>query len=346
VQDISGMKILSVDDNQNNLTVIELLTESLDLETTSFLDPEEAINNYTDEYDLIIVDYMMPKLNGIEFIKRIRLQDKDIPIIMITAAGNDKDLHLSALESGANDFLSKPIDAPSFKARVTNTLLLRQSHLLLKDRSKLLEHEIKLATKTIIDREHETLKILGLAAEYKDPETSAHIERVAHYSKLLAKLHGQNEKFQDTIFYASPFHDIGKISIPDKILFKPGKLDDGEFEIMKTHGVAGYKLLKHSQSEYLKAGSIIALNHHEKYDGTGYPNKLKGESIPLLGRITAVVDVFDALTSQRPYKKAWSFDDASNFLIKERSKHFDPVLVDLFIENIDLFKTIYNNFKE
>lgn len=341
MQDISGMKVLSVDDNENNLTVIEILTESLDLETTSYLNPEEAIENFTNEYDLIIVDYMMPNLNGIEFIEKIRLQDKEIPIIMVTASGHDRALHLNALESGANDFLSKPIDSPSFSARVTNTLLLRKSHLLLKDRSKLLEHEVNLATKTIIDREHETLKILGQAAEYKDPETGAHIERVAHYSKLLAKLHGQNEKFQDTIFYASPFHDIGKISIPDKILLKPGKLDDDEFEVMKTHGMAGYELLKDSQSEYLKAGSIIALNHHEKYDGTGYPNKLKGENIPLLGRITAIADVFDALTSQRPYKKAWSFEEASEFLQKEKAKHFDPELVDLFIDNIDLFKKIY-----
>jgi len=346
MKDISGMKILSVDDNQNNLMIIEVLAENLGLEIKSFLDPKEAIEHFNNQYDLIIVDYMMPKLNGIEFIKQIRVQDKEIPIIMITAAGNDKGLHLNALESGANDFLNKPIDVPSFKARITNTLLLRQSHILLKDKSKLLEYEVKQATQTIIDREHETLRLLGQAAEFKDPETGAHIERVAYYSKLLAKLHGQNEKFQDTIFHACPFHDIGKISIPDKILLKPGKLDDDEFEIMKTHAVAGYRLLQHSQSEYLIAGSIIALNHHEKYDGTGYPNKLKGENIPLLGRITALADVFDALTSQRPYKKAWTFEEASDFIIEQKNKHFDPVLVDLFVENIVLFREIYNNFKD
>lgn len=348
-QDISGMKILSVDDNQDNLNSIEILTESLDLETTSFLSPIDAIEDFQkfeDKYDLIIVDFMMPKLNGIEFIKKIRLLDKDIPIIMVTAAGQDNQLHLDSLESGANDFLSKPIDYPSFCARLTNNLLLRKSHLLLKNQSKLLEYEIKLATKTIIDREHETLKILAQASIYKDSETGAHIERVAHYCKLLSKLNGENEKYQDTIFYASPFHDIGKLSIPDSILLKPGKFNDNEYEIMKTHAIAGYNLLKNSQSEYLKEGSIIALTHHEKYDGSGYPNNLKGEDIPLSGRITAVADVFDALTTERYYKKAWSFEEAIKFLIEEKNKHFDPKLIDLFVNNVDLFKEIYDDFKD
>lgn len=345
-QDIAGMKILSVDDNQNNLTIVEVLTRALHVDTKSYLHPQEALEVFNSQFDLVLVDYMMPNINGLEFIEKIRQQDKEVPIIMITAAGDDKQLHVNALQAGANDFLTKPIDAASFQARITNTLMLRRSHLLLQDKAKLLESEVRKITQTIIDREHETLQILGQAAEYKDPETGAHIERVAHYSKTLAKLHGESEQFQDTIFYASPFHDIGKISIADKILLKPGKLDEDEFETMKTHAMLGYKLLKNSQSAYLKAGSIIALNHHEKYDGTGYPNGLKGENIPLLGRITAIADVFDALTSQRPYKKAWSFEEATTFLQEEKNRHFDPVLVDLFIEHLEEFKKIYSQFKD
>ncbi len=343
---IDGMRILSVDDNHNNLSIIEVFAKSLNLEIDSFLNPLDALDALNSSHDLIVVDYMMPELNGLEFIRKVREHDEDIPIIMLTAVGDDMVLQVKALEFGANDFLSKPINSGSFRARISNMLKLRQSQLLLQDKALLLQNEVNSATKMLIDREHETLNILGKTAEFKDPETGAHVARVAHYSKTLAALSGQSEKFQDTIFYASPFHDIGKVGIPDKILLKPGRLEADEFEIMKTHSTIGYKILKNSQSEYLKAGGIIAFNHHEKYDGSGYPNGLKGENIPLLGRITAIADVFDALTSQRPYKKAWSFEDACSLLIEEKGKHFDPVLVDLFIENVEQFKAIYNKFTE
>lgn len=343
---IDGMRILSVDDNHNNLSIIEIFAKSLNLEIDSFLNPLEALEALNDTHDLIVVDYMMPELNGLDFIKKVRETNKDIPIVMLTAVGDDMVLQVKALEFGANDFLAKPINSGSFRARISNMLKLRMSQLLLQDKALLLQNEVNEATKQLINREQETLNILGKTAEFKDPETGAHVARVAHYSKTLAALSGQSEKFQDTIFYASPFHDIGKVGIPDKILLKPGRLDKEEFEVMKTHSTIGYKILKNSQSEYLKAGGIIAFNHHEKYDGTGYPSGLKGESIPLLGRITAIADVFDALTSHRPYKKAWSFEDATRLLIEEKGKHFDPVLVDLFVDNIEQFKTIYSQFKE
>mgnify|MGYP003571688554 CR=1 FL=1 len=346
MNNIAGMRILSIDDNHNNLSIIEVFAKSLKLEIDSFLNPIEALDSLNTTHDLIIVDYMMPELNGLEFIKQVRKLDSDIPIIMLTAVGDDMVLQVKALEFGANDFLSKPLNSGSFRARISNMLKLRQSQLLLKDKALLLQNEVNAATKMLVDREHETLNILGKTAEYKDPETGAHIARVAHYSKTLACLSGQSEKFQDTIFHASPFHDIGKIGIPDKILLKPARLDADEFEIMKTHSTIGYTILKNSHSAYLKAGGIIAFNHHEKYDGTGYPSGLKGESIPILGRITAIADVFDALTSQRPYKKAWSFEDACSLLIEEKGKHFDPVLIDLFIDNVDQFKTIYDKFTE
>ncbi len=341
------MKVLSIDDNKTNLLIIESYAKMLQLQIESFLNPQEALETTkTNEYDLIIVDYMMPQMNGLEFIESFRVFNQSTPIIMLTAVGDDMELHIKALEFGANDFLSKPINAPAFKARIINMLKLRKSQLLIKDKALLLQEEVQAATRRLIESEHETLQILGKTAEFKDPETNAHTQRVAHYCKLLAQAYKLDEEFQDIIFYASTFHDIGKIGIPDSILLKPGKLNDDEFLIMKKHSQIGYEILKNSKSKYLKAGGIIAYNHHEHYDGKGYPNGLSGESIPILGRITAIADVFDALTSVRPYKNAWSIEQAFNLLIEEKGKHFDPVLVDLFLENKDKIIKIHEQFNE
>ena len=344
---VENMRIISIDDNKTNLLIIESYAKILNLEIESFLNPKEALEaSFEKEYDLVIVDYMMPEINGLEFIQSFRQNNQSTPIIMLTAVGDDMNLQINALEYGANDFLSKPINAPAFKARIINMLKLRKSQLLLQDKALLLQDEVKLATIRLKESEYETLQMLGKTAEFKDPETNAHTQRVAYYCKLLARAYGLDENLQDIIFYASPFHDLGKIGIPDNILLKPGKLDDDEFSIMKNHAKIGYEILKGSKSKYLKAGGVIAYNHHEKYDGTGYPNGLKGESIPIFGRITAVADVFDALTSSRPYKKAWSLEEAFDFLIEEKSVHFDPKLVDLFLENKNEVINIHNKFKE
>jgi len=344
---IENMKIISIDDNKTNLLIIESYAKTLSLQIDSFLEPKEAlISSSNIEYDLVIVDYMMPEMNGLEFIQEFRKNNPEIPIIMLTAVGDDMQLQIKALEYGANDFLSKPINAPAFKARIVNMLKLRKSQLLLKDKAMLLQVEVDKATLRLKESEHETLQMLGKSAEYKDPETNAHTQRVSHYCKILARAYGLDESLQDIIFYASPFHDLGKIGIPDRILLKPSKLDADEYDIMKKHSQIGYEILKGSKSKYLKAGGVIAYNHHEKYDGSGYPNGLKGESIPIFGRITAIADVFDALTSNRPYKKAWDVNEAFNLLLEEKNRHFDPVLVDLFIENKEDVMTIHNRFSQ
>lgn len=344
---IENMKIISIDDNKTNLLIIESYAKTLSLQIDSFLEPKEALVASSNiEYDLVIVDYMMPEINGLEFIQEFRKNNLEIPIIMLTAVGDDMQLQIKALEYGANDFLSKPINAPAFKARIINMLKLRKSQLLLKDKAMLLQEEVNKATLRLKESEHETLQMLGKSAEYKDPETNAHTQRVSHYCKILARAYGLDENLQDIIFYASPFHDLGKIGIPDRILLKPGKLDADEYEIMKKHSQIGYEILKGSKSKYLKAGGVIAYNHHEKYDGTGYPNGLRGENIPIFGRITAIADVFDALTSTRPYKKAWSVDEAFNLLIEEKNRHFDPILVDLFIKNKEDVMNIHNKFSQ
>lgn len=341
------MKLVSIDDNENNLMLIEALCQEAQLDVKSFLDPLEALMYcLSNPIDMILIDYMMPELNGLEFIKEFRGSNTDVPIVMITAAGSDEAVHAEAFKLGANDFLSKPVNGVLFKARVFNLLNLYENKMLLKDRAKHLEAEVKAATDELVQREHETLQILGKVSEYKDPETANHIARVAHYSKLLAKEYGLAEEEQELIFFASPFHDMGKVGIKDAILLKPGKLDEDEFEIMKTHATLGYEMLKDSKSKFLKCGAMIALSHHEKYNGKGYPSGLQGEDINIYGRITAVADVFDALTSTRPYKKAWTFDEAVEFLLQESGVHFDPKLVNIFISNIEEVKKIFNSFSE
>ena len=344
---LEHMKIVSIDDNENNLFLIETICLDMDLNVTSFLDPIDGLMYaLQNDIDMILIDYMMPNLNGLEFIEEFRKNKKNIPIIMITAVGEDEEIHKKAFDLGVNDFLAKPVNAIVLKARVMNLLTNYQNTILIEDKAKLLESEIEKATLSLINREHETLSILGKMAEYKDPETASHVSRVAHYSKLLARECKLDKTEQELLFYAAPFHDLGKVGIEDKILLKPGKLDDDEFNVMKTHANIGYEILKDSQSEYLQAGAIIALSHHEKFDGSGYPKKLKGEEIHIFGRIVAIADVFDALTSHRPYKEAWSFDKAIDFLKEESGKHFDPQIVGYFINNIDEVTKIYNSFKE
>jgi len=336
------MKAVSIDDEEINLLIIEGMSKELNLDIISFQNPIKAFDFIKkNDIDFIFVDYVMPELNGIELIKKIRTCCEDIPIIMITSISDNEDLKLNAIKSGATEFLHKPLNAPEFTARVTNLIQLRKIQLLLKDRALLLEEEIKKATEKVVKREFETLNVLGNAAEFKDPETGHHIKRVALYSKLIAEKMNLNATDQDLIFLASPLHDVGKIGIPDLILLKAGKLTKNEFNIMKTHTTKGYDILLNTESEYMKAGAIISLTHHEKFDGTGYPYGLRGENIHLFGRITAVADVFDALTSTRPYKEAWTLDKAFNLILSEKSKHFDPKIVDIFLENKNNIKKIY-----
>lgn len=342
-----SMKIVSVDDNQNNLFLIEAICSDMGLTVKSFDDSLNAlVYCLQNEVDMILVDFMMPNLNGLQFIEEFRKNKKHIPIIMITAVGDDENVHKKAFDLGANDFLNKPVNAVIFQARILNLLTNHQNRILLEDRAKLLQQEVEKATKSLVDREHETLQILGKTAEYKDPETASHVARVAKYSKLLAREYGLSQKEQDIIFYAAPFHDLGKVGIEDKILLKPGKLDEDEFKIMKTHAQIGYEILKDSKSEYLQAGAVIALTHHEKWNGSGYPNALTSENIHIFGRIVSIADVFDALTSFRPYKKAWSFEEALKYLNDKSGKDFDPKMVEIFKNKIDEVKEIYNSYLE
>ena len=295
--------VLIVDDTEINLILFAALVKKLDGCTAHpFASALQGLAWATENPpDLVIVDYMMPEIDGLEFISRLRATPgcESVPILMITA-NDQKQLRYRALDLGANDFLIKPVDKVEFLARTKNMLILSQARKNLADRAAWLADEVRKATMEIVERERETVFRLCKAAEYRDPETGAHILRMAHYSQLIARGMGLPVADQDLLLEAAPMHDIGKVGIADKILLKPARLDVEEFEVMKQHAIYGYDLLKGSSSLVLQAGAEIARGHHEKFDGSGYPGGLVGHDIPLFSRIVAVADVFDALTSERP----------------------------------------------
>ena len=343
------MKIVIVDDTPLNLLLMVKLVDRLPgVESHGFESPQEALTwcAHT-EPDLIIVDYMMPEIDGLEFIRRVRASHKheDVPILMVTA-NNERGVRYEALECGANDFLTKPIDAHEFEPRVRNMLKLREAHLATRQRAETLSVAVRKATAAILDRERETITRLARAAEFRDPETGAHIQRMSQYSALIARQLGQARDFVDALMMAAPMHDVGKLGIPDNILLKPGRLTAEEFAVMKQHPQIGYDILKESSSSILRLGASIALTHHEKFDGSGYPQGLRGEAIPLVGRIVAVADVFDALTSKRPYKKAWPLEQARSFLVDNAGSHFDPDCVEALLSAWDEVTAIHDRHQD
>ena len=340
------LKVIAVDDQEFNLDLIKAISEGIYPDIITFTEPKEALKYISNNHiDILLVDYMMPEMNGISLMKEALCMNSHILTIMITAAGDNEAIKLEALKSGAIDFLKKPINVSEYRARMNNISKIKTSQLLRDNFNTKLEKEVQKATELLKLREQEALNVLSSTVEYRDPETASHIARVAHYSKLISGEYGLDEYEQNIVFHASPLHDIGKVGISDAILLKPGKLDEEEMNKMKEHSSIGYHILEHHENPYLKAGSWIAYTHHEKYDGSGYPNGLKGEDIHIYGRITAIADVFDALTSIRPYKKAWTFEQAIEFLKEQSGSHFDPLLCKIFIDNIERVKFIYNEFK-
>jgi putative two-component system response regulator len=344
-----AQQVLIIDDTEINLILFSALVKKLeDCDAHVFSDSRLGLQWARENVpDLVIVDYMMPDLDGLEFIRLLRETSgrKMVPLLMITA-NDQKEIRYRALDLGANDFLTKPVDKVEFLARAKNMLSLNQARKQLADHASWLAGEVRKATRQIVDRERETVFRLSKAAEYRDPETGAHILRMAHFSQVIARELGLSEAEQQLLLEAAPMHDIGKVGIADKILLKPGRLDADEFEIMKQHAVYGYELLKGSSSQVLQAGAEIALGHHEKFDGSGYPNGLQGEAIPLFSRIVAVADVFDALTSERPYKKAWTLEAAVDFLNAGAGTHFDPACVKAFLTAWDDVMQVRDRYQE
>ncbi len=332
-----------VDDSKVTLDMIEGMARGIGLDAMFFLNPLKALDYIRNNpVDIVLTDYIMPEMDGLSLVREIRKVHSDIPIIMVTIVSDAPGLCIEALEAGATDFLTKPLNIPEFRARVENMIALRRFHLREKMRGDLLEEDVRRATAEVVRREHETLNVLSRAAEYRDCVSDNHTLRMGQYSRIVAQGLGLDDRMQDLIFHAAPLHDVGKIGISDSILLKPERLTSVEFEIVKNHTTIGYEIMKDRSSPYINAAAIIALSHHEKYDGSGYPYGLKGDNIPLKGRITAVVDVFDVLTSRRPYKEPWTFEDAIKVLEENSGTHFDLHVLEAFMENMEKIRDIFD----
>lgn len=343
------MKVAIVDDSESATSFMTgLVLDLRNVDVTPFGESLEALAWLRRHpVDLVIVDYLMPALDGLGFIERFRKEpiQQGVPVIMVTAS-DCKDVRYMALQLGATDFLTKPIDPVEFTARISNTLDAQQIRKSLADRSSWLAGEVARATAALVDREREALLFLGRTAEHRDPETGRHLNRMSNYSWLIARALGLPNDEADRIKDASPLHDVGKVAIPDHILLKPGKLTPDEYTVMKGHAQHGANILSGSKSPLLQLACEIALTHHERFDGGGYPRGLAGEAIPLPGRIVAVADVFDALTTTRPYKRPWSFDDAHRYLREQSGRHFDPVCLDAFASRLAEVHAIHQAYQD
>jgi response regulator RpfG family c-di-GMP phosphodiesterase len=341
--------IVVVDDDPVALGLMEEIISGIpDCSAVTFSEPGEALAwCQVCSPDVIVSDYQMPGMDGLELLRHLRAEErlKGVPIMVVTSM-NDREVRYRALEMGANDFLSKPLDAAEVAARIKNMILVRQAHEGMAIRAIELAFRVRLATASLIEREREVILRLSRAAEYRDYDSSAHTMRVAHFSRIIAAGRGLPEAEQELIFLAAPMHDVGKIGIPDQILLKPGRLDPAEFEVMKRHTLIGHRILGDSTSELLRYAAVIARTHHERMDGGGYPDGLVGEQIPLSSRIVAVADVFDAMTSTRPYQQAKSVDQAVAYLRKGAGTQFDASCVDAFLAALPVVVETQNQFQD
>jgi len=359
-------KILLVDDEEINRNLLKNLCQKMGYQCLTAANGREALAAASSlDPDLIVMDVLMPEMDGFEATRILKNDPATahIPVIIVTAASSREE-RLKGIASGANDFIIKPFDWQELSLRIKNSLSVKEYHDFLKDYSRTLEQQVQERTvkleKALSQRDQafdkikdgyiDTIFRLTLAAEYKDGHTGNHIRRTSHYAKALALELGLDKEFVDTIYYAMPMHDIGKVGIPDAILLKPGPLTSEEWTVMKGHTTIGGRILTGSQSKILELAQQIALTHHERWDGSGYPQQLAGEQIPLAGRIASVVDQYDAIRSRRTYKSGMDHRQTLNILTegdyRSHPGHFDPGIIEVFRKRHLAFEEIYKTHAE
>lgn len=333
--------ILVVDDTPDNIQIIHgILSEKYQIRAATSGSKALQLAQILPRPELILLDVMMPEIDGFEVCRRLKRNPatSSIPVIFVTAKTDSID-ERTGFELGAVDYISKPISPSILKVRV-------ETHLALANQARQLEALVQQRTLELESTRHKIIHRLGRAAEFRDNETGMHITRMSHYGRILAENIGTSVQWSQLFFNASPMHDIGKIGIPDAILLKPGKLTDEERKTMQQHAFFGAEILGDDDDPLLTMAREIALCHHERWDGTGYPNAIAGEDIPLSARIASIADVFDALTSTRPYKKPWSNDDAFAYISEGAGTQFDPQLTKVFVESRQQLIEIQNSFIE
>lgn len=346
---IGEARIFVIDDEPVNLLILKKLLASQGFEQLVLIqDPRQVLEHYREKRpDLILLDILMPHLDGYEVMAQLQaLNDPLLPPIIVLSAQEGRDYRLHALASGARDFVNKPFDRDELRMRVRNLLDAQLAHRMIYDQKSVLEDMVRARTETLNQTRLQVVRRLGRAAEFRDNETGLHIIRISKISALLARYQGWSPADCDLMLHASPMHDVGKIGIPDAVLLKPGKFEPHEWEIMKAHTTIGADILQDDESDLLHLASVIALSHHEKWDGSGYPNGLSGNTIPKASRIVAVADVFDALTSSRPYKEAWSVDRAITYIGENAGIHFDPEIASSFQRCLQEILAIRNSHQE
>ncbi len=346
---IDQARIFVVDDEPANLKLLDKMLSSQDYPPPVLIqDPREVLDRYREgRPDLILLDINMPHLDGYQVMEQLKaLGDPLLPPIVILTAQHGRDILLRALAAGARDFIGKPFDRAELLMRVRNLLEAQLAHRLVHDQRAVLEEMVRVRTEDLYRTRLQVVRRLGRAAEYRDNETGLHIVRMSQYSALLAQKLGWSPEACELMLHASPMHDVGKIGIPDAILLKPGRFEPHEWEIMKTHATIGGDILEDGDSDLLMLARTIALSHHEKWDGSGYPHGLVGEAIPQAGRIVAVADVFDALTSSRPYKQAWPVEEAVAHIKDGAGSHFDPAVAAVFLASLPEILAIRDRNRE